>query len=97
MTKTKISIRNGKPNVQIFDTDKSIISVEDVPRGATVKVIAEIASVWFIGSGTSWGVTFQALQLLVTEKPSKMENFAFVSEDGEEEEVVSTEPMFESD
>ena len=97
MTKTKISLRNGKPNVQVFDTDKSNISVEDVPRGATVKVIAEIGSVWFIGSGTSWGVTFQALQLLVTDKPNKMESYAFVSEDGEDDAPVSTELMFESD
>jgi hypothetical protein len=53
--------------------------------------------VWFIGSGTSWGVTFQALQLLVTEKPNKMSEFAFVSEDGEDDAPVSSEPMFESD
>jgi hypothetical protein len=98
MTKAKVSLRNGKPNVQVFDTDKSNITVDDVPRGATVKVIAEIGSVWFIGSGTSWGVTFQALQLLVTEKPNKMSDFAFVAEDGEDDETpVSSEPMFDSE
>ena len=97
MTKAKISIANGKPNVQIFDTDKSNISVEDVPRGSTVKVIAEIASVWFIGSGTSWGVTFKALQLLVTEKPNKLTDYAFVAEEGEEDAAPPTESMFDSE
>ena len=95
MTKAKIVMLNGKPNVQVFDTDKSNISVDDVPRGSTVKVIAEAASVWFIGAGTSWGVTFRALQLLVTEKPNKLSEFAFVAEDGEEE--APTESMFDSE
>ena len=95
MTKAKIVMMNGKPNVQIFDTDKSNISVDDVPRGSTVKVIAEIASVWFIGAGTSWGVTFRALQILVTDKPNKMTDFAFVAEDGEEE--APSEIMFDSE
>ena len=92
IAKTKITMMNGKPNVQIFDTDKSKISIEDVPRGSTVKVIAELASVWFIGAGTSWGVTFRALQLLVTDKPNKMNDFAFVG-DGDEE----NENMFDSE
>ena len=80
--KTKIAMMNGKPNVQIFDTDKSQIGIEDVPRGSTVKVIAEIASIWQVGS-TSWGVTFRAVQLLVVEKPNKLAGFAFV-DDGDD-------------
>ena len=82
MTKTKITIANGKPNVQIFDVDKTPITIEDVSRGSTVKTIAELASVWFVGS-TSWGVTFRAVQILVTEKPAKATDFAFVHEDGD--------------
>ena len=81
--KTKIVMTNGRPNVQIFDTDKSQIGIEDISRGSSVKVIAEIASVWFIGAGTSWGVTFRAVQILVVEKPNKLSEFAFVSEEAE--------------
>ena len=73
---------NGKPNVQIFDIDKTSIGIEDVPRGSTVKVIAEIASIWQVGS-TAWGVTWRAVQLLVVEKPNKLAGFAFV-DDGDD-------------
>ena len=72
-----------KPNVQIFDTDKSSIGIEDVPRGSSVKVIAEIASVWQVGAGTLWGVTWRAVQILVVEKPNKLSEFAFV-DDGDD-------------
>jgi len=81
--KTKIAMMNGKPNVQIFDTDKSPITVDDVPRGSSVKVIAELASVWQVGS-TAWGLTWRAIQILVVEKPNKLTGFAFV-DDGDEE------------
>ena len=80
--KTKIAMLNGKPNVQIFDTDKSQIGIEDVVRGSSVKVIAEIASIWQVGS-TAWGVTWRAVQILVVEKPNKLAGFAFV-DDGDD-------------
>ena len=80
--KTKIAMMNGKPNVQIFDTDKTPIGIEDVSRGSTVKVIAEIASIWQVGS-TAWGVTWRAVQILVVEKPNKLAGFAFV-DDGDD-------------
>ena len=85
--KFKIPMLNGKPNVQIFDTDKKPISVEDVPKGAKVKVIAEVASIWFIGSGTSWGISFRAVQILIVSKPARLDAFAFVAEDGDNEEA----------
>jgi hypothetical protein len=83
MLKAKIVMLGDKPNVQIFDTDKSPIGIEDVPRGSSVKVIAEIASVWQVGAGTLWGVTWRAVQILVVEKPNKLSEFAFV-DDGDE-------------
>jgi len=83
MLKAKITMLGDKPNVQIFDTDKTPIGIEDVPRGSTVKVIAEIASVWQVGAGTLWGVTWRAVQILVVEKPNKLTDFAFV-DDGDE-------------
>jgi len=80
--KTKIAMMNGKPNVHIFDVDRTPITIEDVPRGSSVKVIAEIASIWHVGS-TAWGVTFRAVQILVVEKPNKLSTFAFV-DDGDD-------------
>ena len=76
--KTKIAMLNGKPNVQIFDVDRTPITIEDVPRGSYVKVISEIASIWQVSS--MWGVTFRAVQILVMEKPSKLSTFAFVDD-----------------
>ena len=84
--KFKIPMINGKPNVQIFDVDKKPIGVDDVPKGAKVKVIADLASIWFIGSGTAWGVTFRAVQILVVSKPARLDEFAFVTEDGDEDD-----------
>ncbi|AGE56220.1 hypothetical protein PBCVNEJV1_203R [Paramecium bursaria Chlorella virus NE-JV-1] len=98
--KFKIPVVDGKPNVQIFDTNHAPIGVDDVPRGSTVKIIADVASVWFIGSGTAWGVTFRAVQILVISKPSRLDGFAFVTEDGEDDISVSPapkEPMVVSD
>ncbi len=83
MLKAKITMLGDKPNVQIFDTDKSQIGIEDVPRGSSVKVIAEIASVWQVGAGTLWGVTWRAVQILVVEKTNKLSEFAFV-DDGDD-------------
>lgn len=97
MTKTKVTIMNGKPNVQVFDTDKSSINIEDVPRGSSVKVIAELASVWFVGSGTSWGVTFRALQILVTEKPNNTNKFSFVDDGEVGADSTGAELMFDSE
>jgi hypothetical protein len=98
--KTKIAMSDGKPNVKVFDVDKTPISIEDVPRGSSVKVIADLASIWFIGSGTNWGVTFRAVQILVVAKPSRLDGFAFVTEDGDEDVTAYTapkEPEFVSD
>lgn len=94
--KTKIAMLNGKPNVQVFDIDKSPITIEGIPRGSSVKVIAELASIWQVGSGTSWGVTWRAIQILVTEKPNKLTEFAFVDDDdGQVEKVSEDEDMYD--
>jgi hypothetical protein len=95
--KTKIATtKDGKPNVLIYDVDRSQSTVLNVPRGSTVKTLAEIASIWSVGS-TSWGVTFRALQILVTDKPAKTTDFAFVPEDDDEDVSKSDVCMFDSD
>jgi len=91
--KVKIPILNGKPNVQVFDVDKTPITIDDVQKGSTVKVIMEVASVWFVG-GTSWGVTFRAIQILVVSKPARLDEFAFTDDD---DDVVPKEILEVSD
>jgi len=73
--KIKIPIQNGKPNCSFFDVDKKPIALDDIPKGATVKVICEVTQVWFVGS--SWGITWRALQVLVVSKPERLGEFAF--------------------
>ncbi len=77
--KIKIPMLNGKPNCSFFDTDKSPIGVDDIPKGAIVKVICEVSQVWFVGS--TWGVTWRALQVLVASKPDRLGEFAFQDDD----------------
>ncbi|AGE55600.1 hypothetical protein ATCVMN08101_290L [Acanthocystis turfacea Chlorella virus MN0810.1] len=91
--KFKIAMMNGAANVRVFDTDKTPISIDDVPRGSKVKIIAEIASVWMVGGGTMWGVSFRVAQILVVSKPASLDQFAFVSED-DEETAPKTEAAF---
>ncbi|AGE56588.1 hypothetical protein ATCVNEJV2_309L [Acanthocystis turfacea Chlorella virus NE-JV-2] len=81
--KFKIAMQNGAPNVRVFDTDKKAITVDDIPRGSKVKIIAEIASIWMVGSGTMWGLTFRAAQILVVSKPASLNEFAF-TDDGDD-------------
>lgn len=77
--KIKIPMLNGKPNCSFFDVDKTPIGVDDIPKGATVKVICEVTQVWFVGS--TWGVTWRALQVLVASKPDRLGEFAFQDDD----------------
>lgn len=83
--KIKIPMLNGKPNCSFFDVDKTPITVDDIPKGSTVKVICEVSQVWFVGS--TWGVTWRALQVLVTSKPDRLGDFAFQDDD---EDAVKT-------
>jgi hypothetical protein len=94
--KTKVPIRDGKPNVQVFDTDHSQITIDDVPKGSTIKLICSLNMVWMI-SGSSWGVTFNVQQILVVSKPVGLQSFAFVSDDGDEVVVPAKEDDFETD
>ncbi|AGE59709.1 hypothetical protein ATCVTN60342_278L [Acanthocystis turfacea Chlorella virus TN603.4.2] len=93
--KFKIALQNGAPNVRVFDTDKTPITVDDIPRGSKVKIIAEIASIWMVGGGTQWGVTFRAAQILVVSKPASLDQFAF-TDDGDDD-TPKTEAEFVDD
>jgi hypothetical protein len=53
-------------------------------------VIAEVASIWQDGS-TAWGITWRALQILVTEKPNKMSDFAFVNDGNDDDEEIAAD------
>ena len=93
--KFKIAVQNGAANVRVFDTDKTPITIDDVPRGSKVKIIAEIASVWFVGN-TTWGITFRAAQILVVSKPASLDQFAF-TDDGDDDMKTEAEFVDEDD
>ena len=93
--KFKIAMLNGSPNVRVFDVDKEAITIDDVPRGSKVKIIAEIASVWFVGN-TTWGITFRAAQILVVSKPASLDQFAF-TDDGDDDMKTEAEFADEDD
>ncbi|AGE57604.1 hypothetical protein ATCVNTS1_302L [Acanthocystis turfacea Chlorella virus NTS-1] len=93
--KFKIALQNGAANVRVFDTDKTPITIDDVPRGSKVKIIAEIASIWMVGNATMWGLTFRAAQILVVSKPASLDQFAF-TDDGDDD-IPKTEAEFVDD
>jgi hypothetical protein len=94
--KTKIPVRDGNPNVQVFDAAHASAGIENVPKGATVKLIVEIPMVWMI-SGASWGITLNVKQILVVSKPVGLQGFAFVADDGDEVVDTAKEDDFETD
>ena len=90
-----------KPSVDVFDTNRNKIELEQIKKGSSIKVICEVASVWFV-SNTQWGISFRAVQILVVSQPSRMTDFAFEADDGDApaaspETTVSTDEDLDDD
>lgn len=78
--KTKIAMNRGEPAAIIFDADKKPVTLADIPKGATVRAIIEIGSVWFVGK--NFGVTLKVRQVIIVSKPSTILNtFGFIEDE----------------
>ncbi len=77
--KVRIPMRDGKVTCSFFDADRKSISMEDVAKGSTVKLIIEANQIWQVNS--NWGITWKARQVLVVTKPQRLNEFAFDDED----------------
>ena len=93
--KFKIKKQNNKFTCNVFDSSKNQLNVDDTEsedfvdlknvlvKGATVNLILKCVSVWLING--KFGVTWQAEQIMVTQKPSvSLTGCAFIQDDDDE-------------
>lgn len=71
---------NGEPNAQFYDENREPVGIEYLSKGAQVKAICELSSVWFVNR--TFGATFRISQVAVINKPnSKFQGYAFQEDD----------------
>jgi len=93
--KFKIKKQNSKYTCNVFDSSKNQLNVDNTEaedfvdlknvlvKGATVNLILKCVSVWLING--KFGVTWQAEQIMVTQKPSvSLTGCAFLKDDDDE-------------
>jgi len=93
--KFKIKKQNSKFTCNVFDSSKNQLNVDNTEaedfvdlktvlvKGSTVNLILKCVSVWLING--KFGVTWQAEQIMVTQKPSvSLNGCAFLNEDDDE-------------
>ena len=93
--KFKIKKQNSKFTCNVFDSSKNQLNVDNAEaedfvdlktvlvKGATVNLILKCVSVWLING--KFGVTWQAEQIMVTQKPSvSLTGCAFLKDDDDE-------------
>ena len=57
-------IKNGQPNLPVYDEGRQSVAPDYIIKGSTVKMILELGNVWFVGKA-SFGVTWRVLQVAV--------------------------------
>lgn len=93
--KFKIKKQNSKFTCNVFDSSKNQLNVDNAEaedfvdlktvlvKGSTVNLILKCVSVWLING--KFGVTWQAEQIMVTQKPSaSLSGCAFIQDDDDE-------------
>ena len=70
---------NGEISAQFYDEKRSSTNIEYLAKGATVKLICELSSVWFVNK--TFGATFRLVQGAVVTKPDRLTNYAFQDEE----------------
>ena len=79
--KTKVGLNSmGEVTSQFFDENRQPTPIENLTKGATIKTIVELSSVWFVNK--TFGVTFRVSQAQVVHKPSSVgREYAFQNDD----------------
>ena len=109
--KFKIKKQNSKFTCNVFDSSKNQLNVDNTEsedfvdlktvlvKGSTVNLILKCVSVWLING--KFGVTWQAEQIMVTQKPSvSLNGCAFLKDDDDEvpsNDVVAEQVVDDSD
>lgn len=75
---------NGEILARFYDEARAPTNIEYLVKGATVKLIVELSSVWFVNK--TFGATFRLVQAAVVTKPDRLTNYAFADENDENAE-----------
>lgn len=82
LVKLKVGVSlNGEPTTTFYNESRDLTSIDYVSKGAMVKTIVELSSLWFVNK--TFGATFRVLQVQVVSKPNRLQGFAFHQEDDE--------------
>lgn len=78
------------PSTVVFDSARNEVDLEALVKGATVKCIVEVSSVWFVGK--TFGISLRVLQVCVMSAPAAISGFAFVDDDDDDMKPATTVP-----
>ena len=87
--KMKIPLSGGEPTTQFYDETRAPCTVDNMSKGATVRCIAELSSVWFVNK--TFGVTWRLVQCAVASRPRRLEGYSF--QDDEDMAETTAEPV----
>lgn len=80
--KTKVGIKNGQPNLPVYDENRQAVAPDYIVKGSMVRMILELSNVWFVGK-TSFGISWRVIQVAVISRPM-VEGYAFC-DDGDDD------------
>ena len=72
-------------DVQVYDSNKTLIDINDVHKGMTSKCIIQMTGLWFTPS--RWGVTWKVIQMKLQGKSANLDSkkeYMFTDDDNEE-------------
>jgi len=83
----KVSKKAGKWECMFYDTNKTVLEVDDVEKllkkGTKAKALLKCTAVWFAGG--KFGCSWKAEQMIVN-MPKSLDDYAFRSDDEDEEQ-----------
>lgn len=89
----KMSLKTSK-DVQIFDSEKTKISIEDLKKDNVVKLIIQLTGIWF--TAQRWGAQWNILQIRKQIKKEPDRQYLFDENDSEDEDDdISPPPELE--
>ena len=70
--------------LEVYSENSEKVGLDYVVKGSTVRAIIALGSVWFVNM--TFGVTWQLVQLAVTDRPRVFKSFSFLPEDEGDDE-----------
>jgi hypothetical protein len=84
----KVPVYNGEPTSLFFDENRQPTTIDSITKGCSVRMILEMSSLWFVNK--NFGATWKVVQCLITDKPKRMDTFAFVDDGTNKSEEEDT-------